>query len=439
MRSNPHSRARSLRRIAAAAGIALGAGIPVVAFAEAGPRRPATMPDPTEPAPESEAVQTMAIDADAIAEAKSGLSTFLGEHAGEVGSGPVFLQPDVGCPALPVDNLVWFADSLGIDADPLSAFASVDTAERAAPDLNGGAAAQPGASVAESDTSAAEPGASTAEAGPAVNQVLVATCGFGVASGGAAAPSTTPATGSESAGPPPAEGVLLRVALFDDSTFADDVVAQHPDAQVVSPTTEGLEGELVGYCTPATGAGASDCTVWWHDDGLGIGIELTGPTATFDAASGAVEAMTPSVVATLRAPATGEAPDIPPPPTVPEPTITGESTEPTEPPSTPPSSDPPGGGTIEFPAGEDSATVEGELGEGIVDTWTLSASTGQTMEVLVYTDARNAAFSLYGPNGDRLAENVPSWTGDLPADGEYVIEVTSIGGQAVYELAVVIT
>lgn len=61
------------------------------------------------------------------------------------------------------------------------------------------------------------------------------------------------------------------------------------------------------------------------------------------------------------------------------------------------------------------------------------------MEVLVYTDGRNAAFSIYAPNGDRLAENVPSWTGELPADGDYVIEVTSTGGEAIYELAVVIT
>ena len=198
----------------------------------------------------------------------------------------MFLPPAAVCPVMPAGNLAGFAAELGIEADPLSAFVSVDRAATAAPDLAADAPATTEPTTVATGTGALIP---------------VVTRGFGVASGSsaAAAPPTSegatsdaPASAQDTTGLVAAAGVLLQAALLDDSTFAADISAANPQAQTVAPT-EGLEGEIVGHCAAASGPGADTCTTWWHQEGLAIGLELTGPVATFDTGMETISSMVP--------------------------------------------------------------------------------------------------------------------------------------------------
>lgn len=419
-----------VRRAAVVAGLALVVSPAVASAIHSGPDARPTYDEAT------------------IAEAKSGLDLLTSEHADDAAAAAVFLPAGIDCPVLPTANLVWFANDLGIEVDHESAFASIGPAERIAPDL---VAVTPGGAAPSSAPAASD--AAVVDA-----PTLVTTCGFGVPAGstdgGAATPTisaetTTPETTAESVtgddGLVPAEGLLLRVAAFDDSTFADDVATEHPDAEVVSPSVEGLDGEIVGHCAAAPGAAADACTVWWHQDGLGIGVELAGPTATFANGSATVQAMTPSVIATLRAAATGETPVIPTvAPDVPDSEPPASEPPLSEPPvSEPPASEPPASEPpiheIEIPAGEQSITVEGVAEPGVAETYSFWTDAGQTIELSLTAVADNAAFSLYAPNGDRLVDSDTTFAGPAVGTGLFALEITSLGGTAEYTLTLTIT
>ncbi|WP_116999815.1 hypothetical protein [Desertimonas flava] len=110
-----------------------------------------------------------------------------------------------------------------------------------------------------------------------------------------------------------------------------------------------------------------------------------------------------------------------------------------------PAADPPGLETqrIEFAPGTDNATRDGTLSPGRTDRWILRARAGQTFAITIDSADNNTIFSVFDPSW-RLLANVTAiqaeantfWTGVLPADGDYAVEVASSGGAAYYQMKV---
>jgi hypothetical protein len=96
-------------------------------------------------------------------------------------------------------------------------------------------------------------------------------------------------------------------------------------------------------------------------------------------------------------------------------------------------------GQIQFAAGSTSGSVNGAVPRGDWDHWGARARRGQMIEVTVSATSGNATFELYTPSGDQMANDVRSFRGQLPADGNYAIDVGSTGGLANYTLTVTIT
>lgn len=106
---------------------------------------------------------------------------------------------------------------------------------------------------------------------------------------------------------------------------------------------------------------------------------------------------------------------------------------------------PPGVDTqrIEFAPGTDNGTRDGTLTAGQTDRWVLRARAGQSFAVTIDSADNNTVFSVFDPSW-RLLANVTAtqaeantfWTGVLPADGDYTIEVASSGGAAYYQMKV---
>lgn len=86
---------------------------------------------------------------------------------------------------------------------------------------------------------------------------------------------------------------------------------------------------------------------------------------------------------------------------------------------------------INFSAGATSTTVTGTAlsGNRIVH-YVVSASQGQTMTVKLTATANSASVAIYAPNGSTLkqADLVPTWSGTLPATGDYRIDVSNALG-----------
>ena len=98
---------------------------------------------------------------------------------------------------------------------------------------------------------------------------------------------------------------------------------------------------------------------------------------------------------------------------------------------------------IEFAPGTDNATREGNVGDGLTDRWVLNARAGQTFAITIDSADNNSIFSVFAPGWAPLAtvaatqaEANTFWTGVLPSDGDYSVEVTSTGGAAYYQLKV---
>jgi hypothetical protein len=98
---------------------------------------------------------------------------------------------------------------------------------------------------------------------------------------------------------------------------------------------------------------------------------------------------------------------------------------------------------IQFDPGTNNATREGNVGDGLTDRWTLTARAGQTFAITIDSADNNTVFSVFAPGWNRLANVAATqaeantfWTGVLPANGDYVVEVTSTGGAAYYQLKV---
>ena len=98
---------------------------------------------------------------------------------------------------------------------------------------------------------------------------------------------------------------------------------------------------------------------------------------------------------------------------------------------------------IKFAKGKHSATVSNSVIRGEVDTYIAGAGARQTMTVKVTALEDNAAFQIEGPDGEYLdgageTDDATTFTGELPAKGDYKIIVGGTRGNATYKLTVMI-
>ncbi|NPV67226.1 MAG: hypothetical protein HPY64_08790 [Anaerolineae bacterium] len=99
---------------------------------------------------------------------------------------------------------------------------------------------------------------------------------------------------------------------------------------------------------------------------------------------------------------------------------------------------------IRFATGATAATLPNQaIAAGGVLRYVLGAMSGQALlaEITPLTAAGGLSLTVYGVSGTLLGRTAPgvlSWTGALPASGDYVIEVTNIGAPAAFNLAVTI-
>jgi hypothetical protein len=93
---------------------------------------------------------------------------------------------------------------------------------------------------------------------------------------------------------------------------------------------------------------------------------------------------------------------------------------------------------VEFAPGTDNATREGYVDPDNSDRWILRAGAGQVLDLTVDSADDNTVFSVFAP-GHNLIANVAqgtTWSGTLPATGDYAVEVASVDDLAYYQLKV---
>ena len=99
---------------------------------------------------------------------------------------------------------------------------------------------------------------------------------------------------------------------------------------------------------------------------------------------------------------------------------------------------------IRFAKGSSSATVSGTVVRGDRDRYYVGAKKGQTMSVKITSEEDNAVFQIYLPDEEKAlpgagdGDDATNWSGELPADAEYVIVVGGTRGNATYKLRVAI-
>jgi hypothetical protein len=99
---------------------------------------------------------------------------------------------------------------------------------------------------------------------------------------------------------------------------------------------------------------------------------------------------------------------------------------------------------IRFAKGSSSATVSGTVVRGDSDRYYVGAKKGQTMSVKITSEEDNAVFQIYLPGEEKAlhgagdGDDATNWSGELPADAEYVIVVGGTRGNATYKLRVAI-
>ncbi len=88
---------------------------------------------------------------------------------------------------------------------------------------------------------------------------------------------------------------------------------------------------------------------------------------------------------------------------------------------------------VKFDKGKTSATFEYGLVRGERRTYIVEAKKGQTMSVRIEAEEKNAVFSITksGKTVDTATET-EKWSGTLPSDGKYEIEVSGTRGNASY-------
>ncbi|MBD0343640.1 MAG: hypothetical protein ICV63_02135 [Coleofasciculus sp. Co-bin14] len=93
---------------------------------------------------------------------------------------------------------------------------------------------------------------------------------------------------------------------------------------------------------------------------------------------------------------------------------------------------------IRFAPGAVSDVVEDSVVRGTRDIYLLRARKGQTMTLTITSLEQNAVFDVQAPNGNFIQEEAMSWSGVLPATGDYSVIVGGTRGNATYKLEVTI-
>ena len=97
---------------------------------------------------------------------------------------------------------------------------------------------------------------------------------------------------------------------------------------------------------------------------------------------------------------------------------------------------------VRFARGTSSATIHGAVVRGDRDRYYVSAKRGQTMSVKITSREDNAAFEIYfsgeqeSLEGAGEEDDATNWSGELPADNDYVIVVGGTRGNASYTLKI---
>lgn len=91
---------------------------------------------------------------------------------------------------------------------------------------------------------------------------------------------------------------------------------------------------------------------------------------------------------------------------------------------------------IKFKIGANSATIKGGVARGTVNTYTLGAKEGQTIDLEIQSVEGNAIFTILTPEGKMLVTEQKSWSGKLPTSGTYQIIIGTERGGASYTLSV---
>jgi hypothetical protein len=96
---------------------------------------------------------------------------------------------------------------------------------------------------------------------------------------------------------------------------------------------------------------------------------------------------------------------------------------------------------LSFAPGTVSGTATGAAIRASTDQWFLGARAGQTMEVAVTSLEGNSTFDVFAPDGSALTApgERTTWSGVLPADGDYVVAIQPTRGNTTYTLTVRIT
>ena len=97
---------------------------------------------------------------------------------------------------------------------------------------------------------------------------------------------------------------------------------------------------------------------------------------------------------------------------------------------------------VRFAKGKSSATIREAVVRGDRDRYYVGAKAGQTMTVKITSLENNAVFQIYlsgeqeSLEGAGEEDDAMDWSGELPADNEYVIVVGGTRGNATYTLTI---
>ncbi|HEV2913094.1 MAG TPA: hypothetical protein VGX92_07250 [Pyrinomonadaceae bacterium] len=94
---------------------------------------------------------------------------------------------------------------------------------------------------------------------------------------------------------------------------------------------------------------------------------------------------------------------------------------------------------VRFQRGRTTTVIKDAVVRGTHDRYVLRARAGQTLIVHITSLENNAVFDIY--RGRMVldgAQETTDWTGELPRNGDYVIEVGGTRGNASYTLEVTI-
>ncbi|NJR18796.1 MAG: hypothetical protein HC785_25865 [Calothrix sp. CSU_2_0] len=91
---------------------------------------------------------------------------------------------------------------------------------------------------------------------------------------------------------------------------------------------------------------------------------------------------------------------------------------------------------VKFAPGASSTTIKNSVVRSDRNTYLLGAKSGQQMNLKITSLENNAVFDVISPDGKAVEQEATTWSGKLPANGDYQIIVGGTRGNATYELTV---